>query len=194
MLAVQEVATITSAPEAWEDKLYRSHQLKGVWQPAHTLLLENRIYKGQVGVEVFTPFRLDNDTMPILVNRGWLATAEQEDTVIGDIQVTLSGIIYAPEKPLAIGDSILPEVMASKRWPKKSLYLDMPVFAEVLKIPIQPVVLVLDENDPAAFTKIWKAVVMTPAKHFGYAVQWLGLALTFIVYGVIWFRKKKHKL
>lgn len=45
---------------------------KGNWVPEHAFVLAPRSRQGQPGVEVITPYRL-NDGETLLVNRGWLA-------------------------------------------------------------------------------------------------------------------------
>lgn len=184
---------VNAAPVDWNEYVYRESVLEGQWYDSRSLILENKIYKQRVGFEVLTPFRLSADGTWMLVNRGWVGTAEEaiKRTVSGPVR--LRGVLYLPEKGVALGDAILPDVFSSEQWPKKSLYIDLPVFTEVLGLDIAPAMLVLDENDPSAFVRIWKATVMSAAKHFGYAVQWLGLAITFLIYGVIWFRRRTTK-
>ncbi|WP_169307405.1 SURF1 family protein [Chitiniphilus eburneus] len=50
---------------------FRRVRLHGQWQPANELRLDQRIANGRVGVEIVTPFRLDDGEL-VLVNRGWL--------------------------------------------------------------------------------------------------------------------------
>lgn len=182
--------TISAVPVDWNETIYRKSRVEGHWSDPRSFVLENRIYKQRVGFEVFTPFQLTGDGKWILVNRGWVATTGEAGRQAISGPVTLAGVLYLPEKGVALGEAILPEVMNSDLWPKKSLYIDFRVFSEALDMEIEPAVLVLDESDPSAFVRIWKAAVMPAAKHFGYAVQWLGLAITFLIYGVIWFRRR----
>lgn len=181
---------LMAAPSSWNDYFYKDVSIQGQWLHENAFLLENRIKEGQVGFEVLTPFRLKDDQTIILINRGWVANTEDADQKPTSGAAVLQGTIYQPEKGVVLGDAILPEELASKKFPKRSLYIDLPVFSNSLKIPIQPVLFVLDESNKASYPRIWKAVVMTAHKHFGYAIQWLGLALTFMVYGFIWFRRR----
>ncbi|WP_432723405.1 SURF1 family protein [Jeongeupia wiesaeckerbachi] len=48
---------------------------QGNWLPANTFVLTPRPRQGRPGVEVITPFRL-NDGRTLLVNRGWLADGQ----------------------------------------------------------------------------------------------------------------------
>jgi cytochrome oxidase assembly protein ShyY1 len=52
--------------------------------------------------------------------------------------------------------------------------------------------LLLDPQDPDGYARDWRPGGMTPERHFGYAVQWFGLALTVIVvYVVLLVRNRK---
>lgn len=184
------VVVIATVPENWDDNLYKASELDGHWLGSRSLILENRVYKQRVGFEVLTPFRLADDKTTLLVNRGWVATPEEAARQPISGPTRLGGVLYLPEKGVALGASILPGVLNSDQWPKKSLYIDLQVFSDALKMNIEPVMLVLNDDEPSAFIRIWKASVMSAAKHFGYAVQWAGLAITFLIYGVIWFRRQ----
>lgn len=193
--ADQQSLSLAAQPKDWTSYVYQDTQLSGNWLPNHSLLLENRVSNGQVGFEVLTLFELERDHSRVLVNRGWVAAAETglvQNLPKPDAgRTSIRGVIYSPDKGVTFGDAILPEAMQSKVWPKKSLYIDLPMFEQAFASKMAPVILVLDEQAPAAFRKIWKAVVILPSKHFAYAVQWFGLGLAFLVYGFIWFRRRQ---
>ena len=184
--------TIAAKPADWKELEYQSARVEGRWLSEKSLLLENRIYQGQVGFEVLTPFRLSADGVILLVNRGWIAEVTATALRAPSKSQSIQGVLYSPEQGVELGDAILPEILASHSWPKKSLYIDLPIFSTVLGLPLEATVLVLSGEDPSAFVRIWKAAVMPAEKHFGYAIQWLGLALTFMIYGVIWFRRRSR--
>ena len=182
---------LARSPNNWEAHYYRDIKIKGEWLGENAFLLENRIKGGQVGYEVLSPFKLSEDQSVILVNRGWVKNeVSANEKAIGG-KAIINGTIYLPEKGVVLGDAILPLALSSTQFPKRSLYIDMPVFARVLKQTIQPVLFVLEEKEAMSYPRLWKASVMTADKHMGYAVQWLGLGLTFLVYGVIWFRRRQ---
>lgn len=181
---------LSAVPDNLNDFVYRNSNLSGRWLDERSFMMENRIYQGRVGYEVLTPFRLAADEKILLVNRGWVSTPESAEVKTAAELTTINGVLYIPEKGVVLGDAILPEAMSSSAWPKKALYIDLPVFSRALSTDIENTVFVLDEKDSAAYKRIWKAAVMPAAKHFGYAVQWLGLALTLLIYGVIWIRRR----
>lgn len=181
------VHEIDKTPKQWAGLFYKNVQLTGNWLSTGSFLLENRVYQGRVGFEVLTPFELMDNTV-LMINRGWVA---DDSSVELPTTTKILGVLYQPEKGVQIGKALLDEVKQNNQWPKRSLYIDLNAFAQVLKISVQPVMLVLDHKEPASFTRIWKASVIRSNKHFGYAVQWGGLALTFLIYGGIWFRRRK---
>ena len=155
----------------------------GEWLPEHFFLLDNRIYQGQAGYEVLTPFRLQGGEL-ILVNRGWISQTAVADNKIPalDLSRQPQGTLYLPKKGFTLGKAI----ENAQDWPVKTLYLDLPALGQALQQPLSPLVLVLDGDDTNSLTRIWKAVVVTPERHYAYSAQWYGLALVFIVFGFIW--------
>ncbi len=167
---------------------YKKVSVTGQLLPQTSFTLANRRHGNRDGVEVFTPLVLENG-QTLMVNRGWLslsALGDWSQTKVPD-SVQLSGVIYQPGKGVTIGDAILPEAS----WPKSSLYLDLDSFSAHIERELSSFVLVLDESNDYAFTQTWKATNMSSQKHFGYAVQWFGLAVTLVIFGFIWLRKKR---
>nr|CAA6823445.1 MAG: Cytochrome oxidase biogenesis protein Surf1, facilitates heme A insertion [uncultured Thiotrichaceae bacterium] len=166
---------------------YQKARLTGSWNTAQVFRLDNRMNKGQLGYEIITPFQLGNGQI-ILVNRGWIAQHEADNYPLPQSD-TISGTLYVPKKGYTIGESIQPTELSSEHWPKVSLYMDLEAFTAALKQPISPLLLVLDENHTDSLTRIWKAVVILPERHYAYALQWYGLAIVYIIFGVIWYRR-----
>jgi len=61
--------------------LYRKLGVEGVFDDAHTILIDNRVLNGVAGYHVLTPLRIRGGTRAILVNRGWVATGRTRDQV-----------------------------------------------------------------------------------------------------------------
>lgn len=166
---------------------YQTATLQGSWDEARIILLANRIYQNQLGYEVIVPFRLADGKL-ILVNRGWVKQGEEGN--LPTLQGTSSkGTLYLPKKGFTLGQSIQPEQLNTAQWPKTSLYMDIAQFAQALQEPLSPLLLVLDDTDANSLTRIWKPVVIQPERHYAYALQWFGLAVAFMIFGFIWFRR-----
>lgn len=180
---LQEYQTLEEIPTDFQALEYRTVKLQGSWEADRYFLHDNRIHQRRPGYEVLAPFRLDSGQL-LLVNRGWVG--KQEVDAIPALQsIAPVGTLYYPEKGYTIGESIT----ASAGWPKVSLYLDMPVFSEKLGEDLAPLMLVMEEENPNSLVRLWKPVVVTPERHYAYALQWFGLATVLLVFGFIW---RKH--
>lgn len=165
---------------------YQRVQLSGHWLFQNSFLLQNRLHQRRLGVEVLTPF-VPLDGEAIIVNRGWVSNNELKSLsfVVNNTQSELVGTVYKPNKGVTIGVAII----ATDAWPLPSLYLDIAAFTEQLQRPLAEKILVLNAHHPTAYKKIWSPLTMRPSKHYGYAVQWLGLAITLVIFGFIWFSR-----
>ena len=68
-------------------------------------------------------------------------------------------------------------VTPSPTWPKFAVY---PVLEDVevaLGRPVQPFVLLLDPNDAHGYYRDWVPNAIGSGRHFGYALQWFGMAI-----------------
>lgn len=184
---LKEYPVLSGLPADAEVLNYQQVRLAGHWEKARGFLLDNRISKGQLGYEVITPFQLASG-QTLLVNRGWVAQNAIEQVPPASSE-TVSGTLYLPKKGYTIGSSLQAGEQQSQTWPKVSLYIDLAAFSAALKQPVSPFLLVLDENHTDSLTRIWKAVVILPERHYAYALQWYGLAIVYIIFGVIWYRR-----
>ena len=64
-----------------EDPAYMRVQLFGQFDAAHSLLLDNSVRDGQVGVELLQPFLDQASGAWLLVNRGWLPWPDRRNPV-----------------------------------------------------------------------------------------------------------------
>ncbi|HYD58405.1 MAG TPA: SURF1 family protein, partial [Burkholderiales bacterium] len=54
--------------------------VRGVFEPRYTVLLDNKVRRGQPGYEVLTPLKLTAADY-VLVNRGWIAAPARRDVL-----------------------------------------------------------------------------------------------------------------
>ncbi len=192
----QQYTTLDRAPQNWSELAYQKVRLRGKWLKQPLLLMANRTHRGRAGYEVFSPFQLQQDRATLLINRGWVETAAVADAtalIAGLLaEAAVGGQLYLPEKGFTLGAAYVAptrrQTDAPPSWVKTIQYFDAPALSALFGVALQPAVVVLDAHHPGAFTKIWRAHAMRSTQHFGYAVQWWGLALTLIVFGVIWRR------
>lgn len=177
-----------------------------------TFLLANRIHRARLGYEVFSPFRLAADGALLLVNRGWIdhAAIDTLRTSLTQIarhdaghvagHVVIMGELYLPTKGFTLGsvyDAQSSAAQLTKQSSKQSAlpkvinYLDIPALSTILGSALQPAVVALDAQSRGAFVRIWQPYTMHATRHYAYAAQWWGLAVTLAVFGVIWWRQRQ---
>ncbi len=182
------VVEISAAPADWSAIAYREALLSGRWQAERSFLLGSRIHQGVSGAEVLSPFQLDGGGT-VLVNRGWVAGDGAIELASPPADAAPRGILYLPQPGFTLGETLV----GDRAWPQPVLYLDIPALADRLGSPLETAVLVLDADHQAAFESTWQPTTIPAMRHYGYAVQWWGLAVTLLVFGIIWQRKRKPK-
>ncbi len=180
---------ITNAPPRWQDLNYKSVILEGHWIEDRTFLLDNRLLQGRPGYEVLMPFELSGDNTVLLINRGWIekpASAKLKPPQPG-VNEPIKGQLYLPQKGFTLGETFVGDVS----WPLIILYYDFESLSQALETRLAPAVLVLDSEHHDSFVRIWQPATIPASRHYGYAMQWWGLALTLLVFGLIWRRKAR---
>ncbi len=188
---------IKKQPESWGDIKYKMVQLEGNWLAGKTFLLDNRVSQGKIGYELLSPIQLSGDGSVMLVNLGWVekkrvkavmsinARLLRNDAVKSE---KVTGQLYLPDKGFTLGAAYTNETA----WPRIIQYFDQAALSKALGVDLGPAVVVLDSNPSRGLTKIWSPYVINASLHFGYAVQWWGLALVLIIFGIIWLRNSNR--
>jgi len=163
---------------------YRPAQVRGRYMAEQQWLLDNRVYRGQPGYHVFTPFRIAGEDAPtLLVNRGWVAVGASREYLpalpVTEQPVTLTGRLDSPASVgLVVGEVPLQSV-ADKVLVQS---LDIAALAAARGMPLMRYALVIDDGQPGGLQYDWSPIPeMGPEKHLGYAVQWFGLAVALLI-------------
>jgi surfeit locus 1 family protein len=191
-----DTALLVSAP----DPLLLVHQhaqLRGQWLADQTVYLDNRQMNAKVGFFVLTPLRLEGSAQVLLVQRGWVQRNFEERDKVPAIEtpagtVRLEGrMAPPPSKLLELGQ---PEASVIRQ------NLDMAQFRAQTRLPLLPVMLVQTGPASEGLLREWPAVNLGVEKHYGYALQWFGiaaaLALLYLWYQILkpfYFRTKDSK-
>jgi len=172
------------SPELFEEDLYRRATIEGVFDGKNQWLLDNRVYKGRVGFQVYSLFKPTQlEHQQVLVNRGW---------VVGDIRRTFLPKVPVPNgklnlmgrlgNPGSVGIKLGDPEYASIAPLAILQHLVVNDLAKAKNINLYPYVLILDEGQPGGLQRDWiTAKELSPAKHLGYAVQWFGLAVALVL-------------
>tara|TARA_B100000579_G_scaffold436594_1_gene463055 strand:- start:217 stop:930 length:714 start_codon:yes stop_codon:yes gene_type:complete len=167
-----------------ENLAYRTVNLKGEYR-RESYLLDNRLYRQEAGYEVFTTFETHEDSL-FLVNRGWIS--KEDFNYDGDVAIkkgttSIQGVLSPFNR---FGLNLTDEISAAD-WPKLVQELDYESARQDLGPAINGSVIQLSAASEGALEPIWKPVELQPSRHFGYALQWFGLALvlfcSYLYYG-----------
>jgi surfeit locus 1 family protein len=168
---------------------YQRVSLSGHFDPAHQFLLDNRSHESVAGVEVLTPFILDDGSV-VLVNRGWLPFgATRQDLpgidVDGDRRTIVGRIDELPRPGIWL------KPPAATGWPRLVQYPRMEELSSQLGRKLAPRQVLLDPAVPDGYVREWLVPGTTADRHLGYAVQWFAFAaLAAAVWFVLNFRKR----
>lgn len=171
---------------------YRKATVSGHYDTAQQFLLDNQIVKGKVGYFVLTPFMIDGGKRAVLINRGWVAANPDRhilpDVRIKDSQTAISGIInHFP----GVGIKLTGAAIPTQTSPALVQIVDTEILAKKLGYSLFSFQIELDANMPEGYVRQWLTTMpMPPQQHFGYAMQWFGLALA-LTFLFFWYSSKK---
>lgn len=158
--------------------LYRKLEVEGAFDPAHEILLDNRVLNGVAGYHVLTPLRVAGGDTAILVNRGWVATGPDREQlpqlprVAGSVRV--EGLAVEPQARYFEFAGAAP---AGRVWQN----LDFERYALSSGLRLQPVLLQQTTELEDGLLRRWPRPDTGVAMHVSYALQWYGLAATLVV-------------
>ena len=158
----------------------------GEFIPGKYILLDNRLHRGQPGYHVLAFVRAGTITVPL--NLGWVPLGRSRDVIpsvaLPKGEVSIAGRIYVPNgKPFMMKEQTppktLPATVQTLYWDNwnatLSLLTDGPIFPHEVRI---------DPQSPHALEANWPVVNQSPAKHYGYALQWFIMAGLLVLIGL----------
>ncbi|MBT9614474.1 MAG: SURF1 family protein [Burkholderiales bacterium] len=191
-------AQVKSAPVALPGSLvdaeafrFRRISVTGQFDPAHEILLDNRVLNGKPGYHVVTPLKMDSAERYVLVDRGWVARGVDR-TLLPEIRTPLGKIVI---EGIAVPPSnkyleLSTQTVEGKVWQN----LNMKRMADLLRYPVQPVVITQLNDNGDGLMRRWNRPDVGIEKHVGYAFQWFALAVaTIVIYGVMYAKRRKQK-
>ena len=162
--------------------LYRKLEVEGVFDDAHTILLDNRVLNGVAGYHVLTPLRIDGGALALLVNRGWVATGPSREQVPAPPtpsgRVRLEGMAVDPHTRYV---ELAPTTPQGRVWQN----LDFARYAATSGLELQPVLLLQTSSLPDGLQRNWPRPDTGVDTHVSYAFQWYSLAATLTVLWLI---------
>jgi surfeit locus 1 family protein len=152
------------------------------------LWLDNQQHNGQVGFKLIAAVETKEGWL--LVNLGWVAGRKDRLSLpiipsLHELQAPLSGAVSIP----GLNRFITETATADGIFPKVIQQIEFTRISEFLNVPLLPYMLTVTQPN-GDFIREWKPVVMEPAKHIGYALQWYGLAIAASVIYLVARRRK----
>ena len=168
---------------------YRPARVTGRFDYAHELVLAGRTHQGSPGVELVTPVQLPGTDSVILVDRGWVYSADAGTVDAsrwreGDsADVTGYVELYAPDAGIT----------ASRLDPRIIRRVSRSEIAPRVAAPVLPWYLIqtgdtVDARHPAR--RLIPALDEGP--HRGYAIQWFAFAVTALVGALFVVLRERH--
>jgi surfeit locus 1 family protein len=169
--------------------LFRKLDVQGVFDDAHTILLDNRVLNGVAGYHVLTPLRIDGSRLAVLVNRGWVAAGRTREqiplppTPAGPVR--LEGMAVDPHSRYVELAHAPPQ---GRVWQN----LDFARYAAASGLTLQPVLLLQTSPLADGLQRAWPRPDTGVGMHVSYAFQWYSLATTLAVLWLV-MNVKRHR-
>ena len=160
-----------------EDLFYRSVIIQGSYIN-DSFLLDNRVYRSKKGYEIFTPFKSEDQAV-YLVNRGWTNNYSDHPFKAPEGKHLIEGII-SPFDKYGLN---LSKVEIEESFPVVVQELTHSSASKLLgnNLSIEKIVIQLSAASKGSFEPIWGPTELKAPRHWGYAAQWLGLALVLVI-------------
>jgi len=156
---------------------YRHAAVSGVYDQAHQIFLDNKVYNSRPGFQVLTPMHIDGTDKWILVNRGWvpmgMSRKQLPDINIKDDRQQIEGQLLMPSK----GEFTLQGGnIWGTDWPQIIQWLNIGELSRQLGRDFLPYALLLSKGAKEGFVRDWHPVTVKPEQSESYAVQWFSFA------------------
>lgn len=173
-IAIAMPITLANAADV-ESLRHHRLLLRGTYDAAHQILIDNRLHQEQAGYHVITPLQLAGSNMHVLVNRGWLpAPADHQQQPVAKVpagEIELNGIAALPSRRIF---NLMPQPTSG--WAPVWQNLDIERFRSVVPYPLQPLIIELDPASPGGYVRDWPRPDEGAERHRSYALQWFGFA------------------
>lgn len=180
--------------ESAHDNYFYRAILTGTFDHDHTFLLDNRTYKGKIGYEIYTPFRLEHSHLSILVDRGFIPLTGSDRHHLPKLSfpkaTQITGLLNRPPRYYSKGKMIEDNDLQPFI---RIQYVDLAKISGEISKPLSPFILQLSEHDDLLTPADWQSSMMPKEKHLAYALQWFALSLTLLVLLVALNMRNKRK-
>ena len=162
--------------------LYHNVQVRGEFDPARTVYVDNRVHQGRAGYQVVSPLKIAGGSRYVLVERGWVAAGPDRSrlpaivTPMGEVDV--AGMATPANPPVF---ELSQQVLAGKVW--QNLTLDR--YRTHFGLDLQPILIQQKSELPDGLIRDWQLVSLGIDRHRAYALQWFSMALAILILYVV---------
>jgi surfeit locus 1 family protein len=175
--------TLSQVLEKPKQYHYYGVAVEGKFLSGEDVLLMHQMQAQDVGYHVLSLFQPDKGGLPLWVDRGFLSVRHKDEIPPPPTHsLALRGIIDQPEPDrFILGEN----VMFPEKRPLEIQRVDVDELSQLTGHKALPVVVLAETDLQDGLIRQWEIVVMPPAKHYGYAVQWFALAACLIVIYIV---------
>ncbi|GIV88965.1 MAG: SURF1-like protein [Chloroflexus sp.] len=152
--------------------------VSGTFRNEESVVLRGkRSDSGVDGVHLLTPLQIEGSEYAVLIDRGWLPSAQGATTAYAVTRpVTIEGIAQAPQlrpdSPLAGRDLPLPGETRINAW----LRVDVPAIQQQVGAPLLPLFIAQLPDGSSGLPRPPDPYRLDEGPHLGYALQWFTFA------------------
>ncbi len=154
-------------------------KVNGVFDEKSIFLLDNQVDKGVLGYRVLQLIKTSQHAF--LVNLGWIKGSINRNELPSIMPLTGHHNFTGHVRLVDTGIMLAEQDFSNINWPLRVQQIELNKFSTLLNQPLLPFVIYAGVNETLGYKKNWQPVVMPPEKHFGYAVQWAGLAIAWLI-------------
>lgn len=184
-----EVLDLERAKRLGKAALDMPIRIAGKVDVEHYFLIDNRIFKGQVGFDVLLPVETAQGI--VMVNLGWVAAPSLRSELplinLDPKQHEYQGMLAIP----SLNPLVTETANFDDHWPKVLQQVDLLIISQLYAKPLLPFIVLADNELDSPYVRNWQPVVMPPEKHLAYAVQWFLLGIAALI---IFFIAQRRKL
>ena len=165
------------------EKEYYQVRLKGQYLSNKQFIYDNQIIDQVSGYYVLTPFKLENQSGTVVINRGFIPwNGDREKLADILIDKTKSEIKVQISKPIKRIELKPSEI--SNNFPTLIQAVDLVKMSEIAGVNFSSMVGLLDASMDHGFVRKWEPYTGSIEKHIGYAVQWFLMAIVLGIIGI----------
>ena len=165
------------------EKEYYQVRLKGQYLSKKQFIYDNQIVDQVSGYYGLTPFKLENQSGAIVINRGFIPwNGDRKKLADISIDKTKSDIKVQISKPIKRIELKSSEI--GNNFPVLIQAVDLVKMSELAGIDFSSMVGLLDASMDDGFVRKWEPYTGSIEKHIGYAVQWFLMAIVLGIIGI----------